>query len=270
MLIIGYQNPIDDPEIKNLVWNRYVTTNFTILSIDNDQGYWMKNNLESIKFWCLNRWGLPDVKFSKECRVFCVPNSGLLKKLFNLDSSKMEIRKKDGLLEITAMWLSLDDKPAKLIPTQLTEIVMSEFEEVNKFKFPFWAKKGMTALNGIIPDIKNDLSILKDAKLFGVESILNFSGDQFAKLSVERQRIFINQSECLCLLLRKEFGEVKFHSFMKTSFQTGSEDAVKKVLGFKNMDDFEKTYARYVNGISKDVSEKNTPDSYLQIKKVEK
>ena len=49
-LLLGFDPPaIEDPLIKNLVWNRYITTNFTILSIDNDQGYWMKNNLEDIK-----------------------------------------------------------------------------------------------------------------------------------------------------------------------------------------------------------------------------
>lgn len=270
LLILSFQNTVDDPEIKNLVWNRYVTSNFTILSIDNDQGQWMRNNLENIKIWCLTRWGLPDIKFSKECRIFCVPNHVLLKKLFNLDDSKVEIRRKDGAIEITAMWLALDDKPAKVLPIHLTEIVIAEFEEINKFKFAFWAKKGIAALNGVIPDIKNDLSSLKDAKLMSLESLLNFNQEQFLKLSAEKQKIFIDQSVCLCLLLRKEFGEVKLHSFLKKSYQNGSNEAVQKVLGFVNVEDFEKTYSRYVSGLSKDILEKATPDSYLQIKKAER
>lgn len=265
-LTFGFQQSLDDPEIKNLVWNRYITNNFTILSIDDDQGYWMKNNIENIKSWCLTRWGLPDVKFSKECRVFCVPNSSMLKKLFNLDSSKMEIRTKDGSLEITAMWLALDEKPSDLIPVQVSEIIFTEFEYVNKFKFPLWAKKGMAFMNSSITDIKNEFISLSDAKNV-IENILNMNQDQFNKLTSDKKIQFIKQSAALILMIRKEFGEVKLHSFFKVSYQNGSLEAVQKVLGFSGYSDFEKTYLRYTNGLSKDISQKTTPDSYLQIKK---
>lgn len=265
-LTFGFQQSLDDPEIKNLVWNRYITNNFTILSINDDQGYWMKNNIENIKSWCLTRWGLPDVKFSKECRVFCVPNSAMLKKLFNLDSSKMEIRTKDGSLEITAMWLALDEKPSNLIPVQVSEIIFTEFEYANKFKFPLWAKKGMALMNSSIADIKNEFISLSDAKNV-VENILNMSQDQFDKLTFDKKNQFIKQSAALILMIRKEFGEVKLHSFLKVSYQNGSLEALQKVLGFSGYSDFEKTYLRYTNGLSKDISQKATPDSYLQIKK---
>ena len=265
-LTFGFQQSLDDPEIKNLVWNRYITNNFTILSINDDQGYWMKNNIENIKSWCLTRWGLPDVKFSKECRVFCVPNSAMLKKLFNLDSSKMEIRTKDGSLEITAMWLALDEKPSNLIPVQVSEIIFTEFEYANKFKFPLWAKKGMALMNSSIADIKNEFISLSDAKNV-VENILNMSQNQFDKLTFDKKNQFIKQSAALILMIRKEFGEVKLHSFLKVSYQNGSLEALQKVLGFSGYSDFEKTYLRYTNGLSKDISQKATPDSYLQIKK---
>jgi hypothetical protein len=270
-LLLGFDPPpIEDPLIKNLVWNRYITTNFTILSIDNDQGYWMKNNLEDIKIWCLTRWGFSDIKFSKECRIFCVPDKNLLKKLFNLDSSKIEIRKKNDEIEITAMWLVLDDKPSKVLPIYLTEIILAEFESSNLVKLPLWSKKGMSSLNGMIDDIKLDLSNLSNVKIYDIQTILNMNEQQFVKLGQDKQKLFINQSVALCLLLRKEFGELKLHSFLKTSFQSGSNESVKKVLGFKDYSDFEKTYVRYINGLSKDITNKVTPDSYLQIKKTER
>ena len=260
----------DDQLLKDLAWHRYVTSNFTILSIDDDHGLWMKNNLDDIKVWCLTRWGLPDVKFSKECRIFCVPDSAMLNKLFNLNDSKVEIRRKDGLIEITAMWLALDDKPAKILPINLSQIIFAEFEQVNHFKFPIWSIKGMCQLNGLTSDIKVDLSSLSSSKLFDLESILNLQEDQFLKLSLDRQKVFSSQSAALCLLLRKEFGEVRLHSFLKTSHHSGSKVATEKVLGFKAMDDFQKTYVRYVNGLSKDLQERVTPDSYLTIKKAER
>ena len=260
----------EDPDLKDLAWHRYVTSNFTILSINDEQGLWVRNNIENIKVWCITRWGFPDVKFSKECRVFCVPDSAMLNKLFNLDSSKVEVRKKDNSIEITAMWLALDDKPAKILPSNLSQIIFAEFEQVNKFKFPIWAIKGMSNLNGLISDIKLDISILPENKLFDLDSILNFQEDQFDKLSLDKQKIFVSQSTALCLMLRKEFGEVRLHSFFKVNFQQGSKSAVEKVLGFKSTNDFQNTYTRYIKGLSKDVREKIIPESYLIIKKSER
>src|SRR4051812_26115945 len=74
-----------DADLKNLAWNRYTTENFAILSIDDEQGRWLAHNIEHIKKWCLTRWGFPENSrhlFTKECRVFCVPDKILMKKLF--------------------------------------------------------------------------------------------------------------------------------------------------------------------------------------------
>src|SRR5580698_5192926 len=73
---------ITDPDLKGLQWNRYVAGNFTIMSINDAQGKWLAENIEKIKAWCITRWGFPDFKFSKECRVMCVPSHQLMKKLF--------------------------------------------------------------------------------------------------------------------------------------------------------------------------------------------
>ena len=50
-------------DFQDLVWNRYTTENFTILSIENKQGKWLSYNIENIKSWCVKRWGLPNIKF---------------------------------------------------------------------------------------------------------------------------------------------------------------------------------------------------------------
>jgi len=267
--LTGFCIAQDDPELKNLAWHRYVTTNFTILSLNDDQGNWMKNNLENIKSWCLTRWGFPDIKFSKECRVFCVPDNAMLSKLFNLTSSKVEIRRNNGSIEITAMWISLDDKPARIIPTNLSSIILSELEQVNKLKFPLWATIGISKLNGTQEDIRYSLSFLSDKSLFSIDDLLSLTNDQYSKFDNEKQQLFDSQSVALCLFLRKEFGEVKLHSFLKINYQSGYSVAVKIVLGFLSISEFEKTYIRYVKGLSKDVSDKITPDSYLTIKQLE-
>ena len=99
-----------DPELRSLEWNRYVNKNFVILSIEDSQGLWLCKNAPKLNEWCVSRWGFTPKDLSKECRMFCVPNSSLLKKLFGLDSPKVEIRKdKDGKTEIMAMWFVLDE-----------------------------------------------------------------------------------------------------------------------------------------------------------------
>lgn len=265
-LSVGFCQAQDDPETKKLAWHRYVTNNFTILSINDEQGSWMKNNLESIKVWCLTRWGLPDVKFSKECRIFCVPDSDMLSKLFNLSASKSEIRRKDNSIEITAMWLALDDKPARVIPIHLSEVILAEFEQVNNFKFPYWAIRGVSQLNGSISDVKSSLSHLPESNFIDMDTLLSVKQDQYSKYDKGRQRVFDSQSIALCLLLRKEFGEAKLHSFLKTCHKSGHLAALQDVLGFKSVSEFEKTYHRYVKGLAKDLGERITPDSYLTIK----
>lgn len=265
-LFVGLCSAQDDIETKKLAWHRYVTSNFTILSINDDQGIWMKNNLENIKVWCLTRWNFPDVKFSKECRIFCVPDNDMLSRLFNLSSSKVEIRKKDGSIEITAMWLALDDKPAKTIPIYLSEVILAEFEQVNNFKFPYWSVRGISHLNGSISDVKNLLVHLPESNFIDIDTILSVKQDQYLKYSNEKQRLFDSQSVALCLLLRKEFGEIKLHNFLKVCHKSGHATALQSVLGFNNVYDFEKTYHRYVKGLSKDLAERTTPDSYFTIK----
>lgn len=257
----------DDPETKGLAWHRYVTPNFTILSLEDDQGLWMKNNLEDIKEWCLGRWGIPDAKLSKECRIFCVPDKGMLKKLFDLDASRVEVRRKEGAIQITAMWLCLEDKPARVIPTNLTKVLLAEYEERSKTSLPWWSVTGMSVLNGTIQDIRTELSELAQSKAFPLESLTNMNQEQYDKLGSERKRVFDAQSAALLLMVRKEFGEVKMHSFVSLCGTGGASKAVKSALGFSGIQDFEKTFNRYVGGLGKDIKGKVTPDSYLIIKK---
>ena len=164
----------EQSEFKDLTWNRYTTDNFVIVSIDDKQGLWLSENLEKIKTWSLTRWGFNDIKFSRECRIFVVPNRNLMKKLFNLEQSKWEIRDE---LKLTAVWLVLDEKPTIVIPPLITNICFYEFENQNKVELPFWFTKGASQLNGNISNIhkkiekfsdvfKKDVPIFVSSKMF--------------------------------------------------------------------------------------------------------
>lgn len=262
-----------DPELQNLQWNRWTTENFTILSIDNNQGKWLHDNIEQIKAWCMTRWGFPDYKFTKECRIMCVPNKSLLKKLFNLEQASCEVRRKDGVIEISAIWLVLDDKPARTIPVYLTQVCLAEFEAKHNVTIGWWAKRGMSHLNGTLPDIRSQLMSLgtvigQDQPVYVSEKMFTMTEDDYYKEKVENRKIFDQQAVALCLLLRREFGEAKLQGFLRISSRNSAEDVLRIVYGFSGFGHFDSSYVRYMRDLTSDISQNKTPDSYLEIKAV--
>lgn len=259
-----------DPALKDLVWNRYTTDNFVILSIDNAQGKWMSNNLDDIKTWCIERWGFPDFKFTKECRVFCVPNKALLKKLFNLDDSKVEVRRKDGNIEITAMWLVLDNKPANVVPQKLSQLCFAEFEQKHSVTIPFFAKNGMSILNGAITDVKEDIKYLsgQESSFLSSDKMFAMTEEEYKNSSEEVKKLFDSQSVVLCLLLRHEFGELKLQNFLKLSSPDKHQEALKTVYGFENYIQFDESYMRYMKDLLTEAKINKVPDSYFDIRPI--
>lgn len=259
----------NDPELKDLVWNRYVTKNFTILSIDNDQGKKLADAIESCKTSSLTRWGFPDVKFSKECRVFCVPNYSLLKKLFNLNASKVQFRK-----DLNVIWTVLDVEYDKSILPAITQVSLSEYESVHNSSLPLWFKKGCSNLNNSLDDIKKNLKFFHDIakkEQFShtAEQMFSFSEDEFNKQSIDNKKTFENQAACLTLMFRKEFGEAKLQGFLRMQGKNKPESVLKLVCGFDGFSQFDKKYVSYMKDLCGDISEDKTPDFYLQIKAAE-
>jgi hypothetical protein len=253
-----------DPDVKNLVWNRYTTPNFTILSIDDNQGQWLALNLEEVKIWCMTRWGFPDVKFSKECRIFCVPNKELMVKLFGVDSSRAEVRQKDGVIEITAMWLILDDKPIKTLPIYVTQICFAQFEANYHTTLPFWAKRGISCLNSTPNQIKKEIFALRNLDSISSSDIMNMKEEEYWKLTSDKRVLFDRSTEALCLLFRKEFGEAKFQSLLRLS-NNDMKSVIRVVYGYRSYDDLDKAYLRYIKDLTKDIKAQKTPDTYLQV-----
>lgn len=264
-----------DPELKNLQWNRYTTQNFVILSIDDNQGKWLADNLEKIKTWCLTRWGFPDIKFSKECRIMCVPNRPLMKKLFNLTESNYEVRRKDGKLEISVLWLILDDKPNKTLPNELTAVCLAEFEAQYNIKLGYYIHRGMSSLNLPPETIRQQIFSLgneanKGEAVFAADKIFTLAEEDFLKLKTNEQQMFIRQAAALCLMLRKEFGEAKMQGFFRLSVRNKQEDVLKLLYGFRDYQHFDKSYQRYLRDLTNDIFNNKTPDSYLEIRPLNK
>lgn len=262
-----------DTDLKGLKFNRYTTDNFVILSINNAQGKWLSENLEQIEKWCLSRWGFPEKNrsgFTKECRIFCVPNKDLLKKIFNIDEPVAEARKKDGKLEITVMWLVLDAKPSSSVVPYLTQICLTEFEEKNNVNIGYWFKRGASLLNRPIFEIKKDLVdlasvIKKNEAIFASDQMFTFTEEEYLKQSEENKKLFDQEAIALCLMLRKEFGEAKLQGMLRLANRNNPQDVLKVVYGFSGYNHFDKQYIRFMRDLSADILKGKTPDKYLEI-----
>jgi hypothetical protein len=258
------------PIAGDLKWHKWSTQNFTILSISETQGNFLANNLEQIKGWCLSRWGIPRdesnvFKFSAECRVFCVPNNELMQKLFKLNQSRVEVKRKSSIIEISTVWLLLDDVPLKTLAIPITEVCLAELSQKYNNKISFCLLRGMCLLNGSIGEIRSNLTVLENIYLS--EDIFRTTFDQWEKLPAKNRDIFDKECIILCLLLRKEFGEDKFHQFLSFESRGQSpEDVLKTVYGFTGYKQFDVSFTRYMRDLCSDVVSGKTPDSYLEIK----
>lgn len=259
-----------DADIKNLQWNRYANGKITVLSINDSDGKTLIKHAERIRSDCLERWGFPDNEFLKECRIFCVPDKFLMKKLFTLEQSKVEVRQ-----DVAVIWLVANSDPLLTLPEYMTVAALSEFESKYKIKLGFWFKRGSSILNGVMPKVRQNLielneSIASNSSIFVSEKMFSMTAEDYAKESVESRKIFDKQAVALCLMLRKEFGEAKLQGFLKVSTKNNVEEVLKIIYGFDNLDHFDKQYKRFIRDLTSDVVNNKTPDSYLMIRSVRK
>lgn len=273
------QAPLTDPDLQNKNWNRWETENFVILSLDPKQGSYLYNNIEKIKTWALMRWGLPDIPFPRRtyksgqpaepgCMLVCVPDKEYLKKLFRLESSQSEVQIDDkNQIARSVAWISLDQSPAEIIPFAITTICLKEFEQITGTKFNPWLYRGMSYLNATLPQIRQTLSPLaaqvqQNQKIFFSKAIFEMTEDEWSKLEKPQQQLFDAESAAMCLLLRKEFGQDNFLSFLRGG---ATEQNLAKTFGFRSYDELDATFKRYLYNLSNDINSRAAPDHYLQV-----
>lgn len=258
-------------EIEGLQWNRWVSKNFVVCSLDDTQAQYLHKHLELVKNWTFTRWGLTDLDFSVECKVIVVDKPDLYKKLFNLDGTRVEIhRDSNGKITSTVIFMLCNDSPSKVIPMPLTQVCLAEYSQKNKLKMGLWAYRGMSILNTNIPQIKENLLTLKNTvdknePMFFSKGLLEMDADQYTKLDDSKKQLYDNCAMAFCLMMRKEYGEDKYILFLKRS-NDNYEVNLKQIIGFDNYDQFDKTFKRYLVDIMRDISSGKTPDNYLQIR----
>jgi hypothetical protein len=266
LVLPSVSTPVTSKEdTKDLVWNRYTTENFTILSIDNNQGKRLYDNIENYKYLCLKRWGIPNFKFPKECRIMVVPSKDLLKKLFNISESRCEVRVIKDELNIVLVWMVIEsDKDFNnSVPYFVTTCSLVELNFKYKLKNNLALINGMSLLNESLDNIKN----IKNENIKIETKILNLlSADEniYKKMNDDEKKNFKIKSLILCLMLKKEFGENKFLRFLLSD--KPKKDLIESVYKFK-INNFEKSYDTYTKDFLKELKENKVPDRYIDIKK---
>lgn len=233
------KSPEIPDDLKGLVWNKWDTKNFVIISIDKNQGLYLKNNLEKIKTNLITRWGLDDFDFSSDCKIVCVSNDKLLKRIFKLDIPKFEVRKnKDNKIELSAIWFSLEDYKSDIPLLEIMSVCMAEYQLNNKI--PNFCNQGMCFLSQDPNSIKHEILKNKD-------SLSNFD---FSKMTDV-------QSAVVCLLMRKEYGQDNFIKYL--NYQNFS------CYGFESEEKFRSTLDRYCVHLLEDLENNITPKHYIEI-----
>ncbi len=254
------------PGVEGLEWNKYdVDQRVHVLALDDKQGKYLHQNFNNVKTWALDRWGLPDVEVASETRILCVTSRDQMKKLFKIEQSAVEYRQDGKGQNYTMVWLLCDDRPTRVIVGVITDVALTEYERAAGVRLPWYVRRGMTKLNGTIPDIRADITALNGAGTFDVRAVLEMTEADYKKLTPGQQAVFDRQAAVLLLLCRKEYGQVRTLEFIH-----GGPGGVTSVLGFRDFAHFNATYARYTGDLCREVAAGRTPDSYLDIRPVKR
>jgi len=273
-------------------WLRWTSRNFVVLVPKYDfakaQGEYLKNNLDNLKIWVLNRWGLDDVPFGKETiqtakgpreepnvKLWCIDNSTLFEESYGVKDSTVEVIRNDqnDIRNIEA-YILLKQSAALDLPMPITEIALAEFENNYRQRthyegtFGYWAIRGMGVLNKPVDSIKEELkwlhSIMAD-KLLLSSNLFSVTKKDWLVSTDENKHLFDVESAALCLMLRKEFGQMRFLHFLKRSGEVNPEIVLKEIYEFDNYNSFDKSFNSYMRYLTSDVVNDKTPNAYLTI-----
>jgi hypothetical protein len=227
------------PGLEGLVWNKWDTPGFIVISLDKGQGSAMRGEAESLRDAFLERWSLSPSK--RECKLVLVPDAVMLKRLFGLSEPRCEVKKSDSGAA-AAIWVDAGRKGT--LPSLIAE---SELLSGDASSF---AALGVPLLERSPSDVRK---VILSAAEMPLETILAGGGDAPKAESAANSAV-------LCLLVRKEFGGRAFG-------RAASSESAWSALGFSSEEEFASTFARYRANLLSDMKSGRTPDGYLGVRR---
>lgn len=262
-------------ELEGKVWNRWTSENFVVLSVNDTYAQYLHKNIESMKTWALERWGFPDVVFSRKCKIICVDDPKLYEMMFKMNhSSAVTERNKRGLIEENTIFMLANRPPSETIPSVLTAICLREFAQQYDTELDFWTIRGICLLNSPLNEIKRRIvtsktSVAEKKSKGFAKSLFEMEGKRYGEMSHKNKKLCDDCTMMLVLMLRQEFGQNKFHWLIKRASDTGPEQAIKTTLGFSGYDEFDKSYKAFIFDLIKMTIREKVPDSYFMINPVQ-
>lgn len=234
-------------DLKGLVWNKWETKHFAVLSLDRPLGSLLKSEIEWKRDATLKAWGLPgnDGIF---CKIVLVPDEAMLLRLFALKEPRCEVRR-SGTSAPEAVSIWIDSKRMSRLPSLLVEA------EVAAGDAPAFVRRGVPLIAAGPSSLRESLAKAPDAPL---ASLLD--DKKAAELAKADPKGFDANCAILCLLVRREYGARAFGA-AASSPQPG----LCGKMGFATADEFGRTFARYRSNLVGDVRDSRTPDEYLRI-----
>lgn len=253
-------------ELEDLVWNRWTSENFIVCSLNDLQAQYLHKHLEDVKTWTFSRWGIEDVEFSVPCKLICVDSKDLFKKLFNIENTRVEIRRNsEGLIVETVIFLLIDGTPSQTVPVPLAEVCIAELGQKHYDNFSPWVYKGMSRINGDINSIKKEIYYSKDKEFFSSKQLLETTKEEYKDMSDIDKKRFDSSAVTFCLMIRKEFGQDVYLKFLEKTTKENPEYGIKNILKFNDYNHFDNSFKRYLNDVVEDLEKNKMPNSYLQI-----
>lgn len=244
------------------VWNRFTVNKFSIHSIDEEVGKRLSEEIVHFKNESLKMWGFPLIDYETETRIFICPNQEILNKLFNIENSAFEYREDR---KVVYVWMVLNNDNYHSFQTMSMSIALIQLENKFNYEFPLWIHRGMPILSASLDKAKESVKLLSDLnQIQTIKYVTNLTDTDYRQLDADGKTSYKKQYDAtaafLCLFIRKEFGQSKFHLCMLKNIK------IESVLGFSSYDELDNKFTYYCVYLRDDFLKNRLNDNYLTIK----
>lgn len=251
----------------DLAWNRFETQNFEILTISKEHGEKLQGEIEYMRRWIFDRWGMKQNDLSVKCKILVVSDRATYVKLFGKETPMHRIERDGKNIKSLTIWCWADEHWfVSTLPAFVTEVLMAEFESVHGVRLPLWFRRGMLVLNRNVPDIRREVGAVAqtytaNTGIFWTSDLMTMRPETLAQYDVGNQTLYDRESAVFCLYLMKTHGRKKMLDFVNASMADPEKALV--VLGMANRQQLDTAFNEFMYRLSTEAATGSTPVSKL-------